>query len=98
MCRRTLESLAVERGTKRQNLAQSLKALLDANAIDQRLYDWADALRFAGNDATHDVSNSISQLDAKDMNDLTEAIIDYVYVFQARYESFKQCRAARGEP
>ncbi len=26
------------------------------------------------------------------MNDLAEAIIDYVYVFQARYEEFKKRR------
>lgn len=26
------------------------------------------------------------------MNDLTEAITDYVYVFQARYEKFKKRR------
>jgi hypothetical protein len=34
----------------------------------------------------------VSQADAKDMNDPTEAIIDYVYVFQARYEDFKKRR------
>lgn len=28
------------------------------------------------------------------MNDLAEAIIDYVYVFQARYEEFKKRRSA----
>jgi hypothetical protein len=92
MCRRALELLAVERGIRESNLAKSLKKLKESADIDQRLYDWADELRLAGNEAVHDVDSHMSQVDARDMNDLAEAIIDYVFVFQARYEQFKNRR------
>jgi hypothetical protein len=93
MCRRALEILALERGIKEGSLARSLVKLKDQGDIDQRLFDWCDALRFAGNQAAHEVDQDVTQADAKDMNDLTEATIDYVYVFQARYEEFKKRRA-----
>ncbi len=96
MCRRTLELLAYERGISEKNLATSLKALREKGDIDQRLYDWCDALRLAGNQAAHDVSQDIGQADVRDMNDLTEAVIDYVYVFQERYERFMKRRSGKG--
>jgi hypothetical protein len=92
MCRRALELLANARGVNQPNLAKSLAKLKDQGDIDQRLYDWCDALRLAGNKAAHDVEQGISQIDAKDMSDLVEAIIDYVYVYQARYEDFQRRR------
>jgi hypothetical protein len=97
MCRRTLETLALDRGADAGNLAKSLTNLKDRGDIDQRLFDWSDALRLAGNSAAHDVAASISRVDASDMNDLTEAVIDYVYVFQERYQSFKNRRAGQAE-
>ena len=42
--------------------------------------------------AERGVDQNVTQMDAKDINDLAEAIIDYVYVFQARYEEFKRRR------
>jgi hypothetical protein len=94
MCRRALELLAAERGAKERNLARSIDKLREKGDIDQRLYDWCTELRFAGNTAAHDVGPGLSQLDAKDMSDLVEAIIDYVFVFQDRYEEFKKRREA----
>lgn len=95
MCRRSLELLAAERGVSEDSLAKSLGKLKAKGDIDQRLYDWCDELRLAGNDAVHDVNSNVSQKDARDMSELAEAIIDYVYVFQARYEEFKNRRAQR---
>jgi uncharacterized protein DUF4145 len=93
MCRRSLELLTAERGIKGKNLADALEKLKAKGDIDQRLYDWCNALRLAGNQAAHDVGSDISQTDVNDMNDLAEAVIDYVYVFQARYEDFMKRRS-----
>ena len=95
MCRRALESLAIERGVTERNLARSLEKLRDQGDIDSRLYDWCNELRLAGNEAAHDVGRKVTQEDARDMNDLTEAIIDYVFVFQARYEQFQKRRSGK---
>lgn len=92
MARRTLELLAAEQGLQKGNLAQRLQAMRDQQVIDARLYEWADELRLAGNQAAHDVHLGISLTDARDMLDLVEAIVDYVYVFQERYEAFKARR------
>lgn len=93
MCRRSLELLAFERGLT-GNLARSLSQLREQGDLDQRLFDWCTALRLVGNQAAHDVGHDVTQVDARDMNDLAEAIIDYIYVFQARYEEFKKRRRA----
>lgn len=94
MCRRAIESLAKVQGATARNLATAIKELQSNGTIDQRLFDWCDELRLAGNGAAHDVETSVNQADARDMNDLTEAIVDYVYVFQGRYQSFKDRRTA----
>jgi len=88
MVRRSLEALASDRGVAGRNLASSIQALRDGGHIDQRLFDWADALRLAGNSAAHDVARSPDPTDVRDMIHLAEAILDYVYVIQARYEQF----------
>lgn len=62
MCRRTLELLALERGIREgSSLARSLAKLKDQGDIDQRLFDWCDALRLAGNQAAHEVDQDITQ-------------------------------------
>jgi hypothetical protein len=95
MCRRALELLASERGVRERNLARAIDALKTQGDIDQRLYDWCTTLRLAGNQAAHDVGPGVSQLDATDMRDLVEAVIDYVFVFQGRYENFKKRKKRR---
>lgn len=95
MCRRALDLLSIDRGVKlreRQSLGESLEKLKEKADIDQRLYDWCKALQLAGNEAAHEVSPNVTKTDAADMSDIAEAIIDYVYVFQARYEEFMERR------
>ena len=54
MCRRALALLAIERGVRKKSLAGALAQLKEEGDIDQRLYDWCNALRLAGNQAAHD--------------------------------------------
>lgn len=97
MCRRTLEVLAVEHGATKGDLAKKLETLLQDGVIDKTLYDWADALRLAGNDAAHqaDPNYGITKEDAEDLLSFTEAIIDFVYIFKARFAEFKKRRPTR---
>lgn len=96
LTRRTLEVVAYDLGHRERTLAQNLEAMRAAGKIDGRLLEWANELRLAGNGAVHDVDSAIDSTDARDMMDLVEAIVDYVYVFQARYQQFKERRARRG--
>lgn len=96
LCRRTLEGICVHFGEKKGSLAQKLKALKDKGTIDSRVYDWAnDVLRTLGNDAAHDVNETIEEEDAKHALDFTRAIIEYLFVFQAAYDRFKAEREER---
>ncbi|MGW1705873.1 DUF4145 domain-containing protein [Streptomyces sp. NPDC002206] len=94
MVRRTLEGMCVDQGTAKKVLFQALGELRDANKIEGRLFDWAQALRVLGNQGAHFSKESVSREDAKDALELAEALLDYIYVFTAKYEEFQKRRSA----
>jgi hypothetical protein len=93
MCRRAIEALCAAHNAPKGTLAARLKALKDTNIISDHLFQWADMLRMAGNQAAHDVDEAILRTDAEDMLDFTSAIVDYVYSYRDKFEAFKQRRA-----
>jgi hypothetical protein len=93
MCRKTLEGVTKHQGIAARDLSKALQKMRDTRVIDERLYAWADQLRAIGNDAAHGVDLSISRDDAQDALDFTEALVDYLFVFQERFEAFKARRA-----
>lgn len=93
MCRKTLEGVCVAHGVKKHNLIEGLRGLRDADLIDERLFEWSDALRHAGNEAAHDVNVTISQDDARDISEFTIAIVDYLFSYRDQFERFKQRRS-----
>jgi hypothetical protein len=95
MCRKTLEGICVEHGASERSLVSSLKVLKDTGVIENRLYEWADALRISGNEAAHDVNITISPDEAKDLLEFTNALLEYVFTFRDKFEEFKRRRAAK---
>lgn len=89
MCRKALEGITKEQGATAHVLAQALRQLRDSGAIDERLFQWSEALRVTGNDAAHGVDVAISREDAEDALHFTEAIADYLFVFKDRFDKFK---------
>lgn len=100
MCRRSIELLAKHQGAMNGDLAKKLTKLKEDGVIDVRLFEWADALRLAGNDAAHedDADYDITKEDADDLISFTEAIIDYVYIYKARFDEFRARRPRRTHP
>lgn len=92
MCRRTLECVCIHHLGAVRNLSSALEKLHEANVIDDRLFEWANALRDDGNLAAHDLEVQISAKDAEDLVDFTEAILDYVFVLRDRFEEYKKRR------
>lgn len=92
MVRRTLEGMCIEQGTKKKALFQALQELRDGGKIEGRLFDWAQALRVLGNQGAHFSEESVSREDAADALSLAEALLNYVYVFTAKYEEFQNRR------
>ena len=66
----------------------------DINLIENRLYEWAEALRITGNEAAHDINKKISKQDAKDIIDFTDAILEYVFTFRKKLDEFLARRKA----
>jgi hypothetical protein len=89
MCRKTLEGIADENKIAVRNLASALKEMKEKGIIENRLYEWADALRISGNEAAHGVDSKISSQDAKDILEFTHALLEYVFTFQEKFEQFK---------
>jgi hypothetical protein len=93
MCRKTLEGICTAHGVTERTLARSLRTMHEQNLIDDRLFEWSDLMRAAGNEAAHGVGLSIQQPDAKDILEFTNAIMDYLFSFRDRFEEFKKRRS-----
>lgn len=89
MCRRALEGFCQIKGVKEKNLDKSIKKLNELGLINSQLYEWADALRLAGNEAAHNIELELSPVDAKDLLDFTIAILDFTYSFKDKFDKFK---------
>jgi len=92
MCRKTLEGVCAVHGIEERNLSASIRKMKDVGLIDERLFEWSDALRVVGNEAAHGVGVQITQADAKDTLEFTNAILDYMFSYRDRFEQFQKRR------
>lgn len=95
MVRRTLEGVCHQHGITRKPLQKAFEEMRATGLIEGRLLEWAQELRLLGNQGAHFTGNSVSRQDAADALALAEALLDYLYVFSAKFEEFKRRR--RGE-
>lgn len=95
MRRKTLESLCLEHGAEERTLEASLKKLKNDGVIEERLFEWAEALRTLGNEAAHGVGTTISRQDARDILEFTEALTEYVFTYRDSFDRFKKRRAKK---
>lgn len=95
MCRKTLEGICLAHEAKARGLVAQLLELKERGVIEQRLYEWAEALRISGNEAAHDVGVTVPQEDARDILEFTNALLEYVFTFRDRFEAFKTRRERR---
>ncbi|GHJ51114.1 hypothetical protein Nm8I071_04210 [Nonomuraea sp. TT08I-71] len=89
MVRRLLEGVCREHQVSERNLDRSLEELKVRGIIDERLLEWAHGLRAMGNIGAHYNTRSVSRQDAEDALQLSEAILDYIYVLTAKFNQFK---------
>lgn len=90
MCGRAIEAVCTTFKTNSKTFAAGLKELRDRGIIDQRLFDWAEALRKQRNIGAHASEEDISRNDAGDLLDFSMAICEYVFVLAEKYEDFIQ--------
>ena len=90
MCGRALEAICKHFNTKSEMLAGGLTELLEKKIIDEKIYEWGEALREHRNIGAHAGQESITRLDAADLINFLEAICDYIFVLTKRFEEFAQ--------
>ena len=90
MSGRILEGVCKHHATKSKNLASGLKELKDKGIIDDRLYQWSEELRKHRNIGAHATEDKISKEDAKDLLDFAQAICDYIFVLNAKFNRFME--------
>lgn len=90
MCGRTIEGVCKHHSTKGKTLASVLKDLKEKDIIDNRIYEWGEALRKHRNIGAHATSEKISKEDAKDLLDFSTAICEYVFVLNEKFNRFNE--------
>lgn len=90
MVRRTLEGVCADKGVQERVLARSLEKLHADGLLDPRLLEWAQVLQVVGNEGAHFTGKQVSREDASDVLAFSEALLDYLYVLNAKFEEFKR--------
>lgn len=84
MARRAMQSAAIEKGaTTKGRLVEQIAQLADAGKITVDLKEWADAVRWVGNDAAHPAGEAVSREDAEQVLNLAEQFLHVLYVAPA---------------
>ena len=90
MCGRTIEGVCKHHYASIKTLASGLKKLKDNGVIDNRIYEWGEALRKHRNLGAHATTERVSREDAKDLLDFSVAICDYVFVLNEKFQRFQE--------
>jgi hypothetical protein len=97
MCGRSLEALCQNYQTKSKTIAGGLKELRERKIIDDRLYQWGEALRQQRNLGAHATGEKITKEDARDILDFANAICEYVFILSEKFEKFKKRQEKKAE-
>ncbi|WP_166145983.1 DUF4145 domain-containing protein [Methylosinus sp. RM1] len=98
MCRKAVEGVCRSHGVNERTLAESIRAMRDSGVIDGLLFEWADALRLAGNKAAHETGHHVTRQDASDVLHFTDALLEYIYSYRSRFTEFRDRSARRDRP
>ncbi|MBX9936093.1 MAG: DUF4145 domain-containing protein [Burkholderiaceae bacterium] len=88
LCGRALERLSKEKAPGSRTLADGLTELKNQNIIDERLFQWANALRKERNLGAHATDEEVTKENSQDVLSFTIAIFEYVYTLSEKYEEF----------
>ncbi len=87
LCGRALERLTKEKAPGK-TLANGLAELKSQGTIDERLFQWASALRKERNLGAHATDEEVTKENAQDVLAFTVAIFEYVYTLTEKYNEF----------
>lgn len=94
MARRVMQSTCIDKGATKEKLVDQLQELASNGVITKDLKEWADVVRWVGNDAAHPSKDEVNKEDAEDILKLAEQFLHVIYVAPA---IAKERRAKRGK-
>jgi len=83
MARRAMQTACIDKGSKKDKLVDQLQELALNGTITKDLNEWANVVRWVGNDAAHPNKENISKEDAEDILNLAEQFLHVIYVAPA---------------
>jgi len=83
MARRAIQSACIDKEATKEKLSEQLQELASNAIITRDLKEWADVVRWVGNDAAHPNSGGVSKGDAEDILKLAKQFLDVIYVAPA---------------
>lgn len=83
MARRAMQVAAKEKGATDDKLVAQIHELQESGKITNDLKEWADAVRWVGNDAAHPNGSDVTKEDAEDVLHLAEQFLHVLYVAPA---------------
>lgn len=83
MARRAMQVAALDKGATKDKLVAQVTELQQSGKITTDLKDWADAVRWVGNDAAHPNGVQVTKDDAEDVLQLAEQFLHVLYVAPA---------------
>lgn len=89
MARRAMQSAATKMGSNKNKLADQIADLATKGEITRQLKEWADAVRWVGNDAAHPGGQPVTQKEAEDVVSLAEQFLHTLYVTPAIADSLR---------
>ena len=87
MARRVIQHVAIDKGCTGPNLVSQIEQLSKKGTITADVKEWADVVRWVGNDAAHPNANAVEEEEARDIIDLAQQFLQIVYVAPAIAES-----------
>jgi len=95
MARRAVQNACIDKGAnKNKRLEEQIEELASKGVITNNLKEWADVVRWVGNDAAHPDKNEVIREDAEDILKLAEQFMHVIYVAPA---IAKEQREKRGK-
>jgi Domain of unknown function (DUF4145) len=90
MARRSMQVAALDKGATSDKLVAQISELKTNGQITTDLKDWADAVRWIGNDAAHPNGAPVTKDDAEDVLHLAEQFLHVLYVAPALAAGIKK--------